>query len=146
MTVPVAVVGTIVASYDPQVVCAGGRVLGYLPGYLQEGGGSNRAGLLRLVVPDDLLTSGFALGGKHVDASALFCDIRSFTSIAEAWEPTETIELLNDYDTLMMDAIGGEGGMVNKMIGAGLLAMLDAPVPRGDHRRQRLRAPTALCL
>ena len=50
-------------------------------------------------VADDLLTSGFSLGGKHVDATAMFCDIRSFTTIAEAREPAETIELLNDYYT-----------------------------------------------
>ena len=67
-------------------------------------------------VAEDLLTSGFSLGGKHVDASAMFCDIRSFTTIAESREPTETIELLNDYYTLMMDAIGGEGGIVNQMV------------------------------
>src|SRR5207244_7976828 len=27
-------------------------------------------------VADDLLTSGFSLGGKHLQASAMFCDIR----------------------------------------------------------------------
>jgi class 3 adenylate cyclase len=37
----------------------------------------------------------------------MFGDIRSFTTIAEAREPAETIELLNDSYTLMMDAIGG---------------------------------------
>jgi class 3 adenylate cyclase len=91
-------------------------------------------------VAEDLLTSGFALGGKHVEATAMFCDIRSFTSIAEACEPTETIELLNDYYTLMMDAIGGEGGIVNQMVGDGLMAIFGAPAPREDHR---LRAVTA---
>jgi class 3 adenylate cyclase len=91
-------------------------------------------------VADDLLTSGFSLGGKHVEASALFCDIRSFTSIAEAIEPAETIELLNDYYTLMMDAIGGEGGIVNQMIGDGLMAIFGAPVPSGDHRERAVRA------
>ena len=40
----------------------------------------------------------------------MFCDIRSFTTIAEAQGPAETIELLNDYYTLMMDAIGSQGG------------------------------------
>jgi len=59
-------------------------------------------------VADDLRTSGFSLGGKFVDAAALFCDIRSFTSIVEALTPAETIELLNDYYLLMMDAIGSE--------------------------------------
>jgi class 3 adenylate cyclase len=91
-------------------------------------------------VAEDLLTSGFSLGGTHVDASAMFCDIRSFTTIAEAREPAETIELLNDYYTLMMDAINGEGGIVNQMVGDGLMAIFGAPVPREDHRRSAVLA------
>ena len=91
-------------------------------------------------VAEDLLTSGFSLGGKHLDASAMFCDIRSFTTIAEAREPAETIELLNDYYTLMMDAISGEGGIVNQMVGDGLMAIFGAPVPREDHRERAVLA------
>jgi len=91
-------------------------------------------------VAEDLLTSGFSLGGKHVEATAMFCDIRSFTSIAEARDPDETIELLNDYYTLMMDAIGGEGGVVNQIVGDGLMAIFGAPVPREDHRLRAVLA------
>jgi class 3 adenylate cyclase len=91
-------------------------------------------------VAEDLLTSGFSLGGKHVEASAMFCDIRSFTTIAEAREPAETIELLNDYYTLMMDAIGSEGGVVNQIVGDGLMAIFGAPVPREDHRLRAVLA------
>lgn len=85
-------------------------------------------------VADDLLTSGFSLGGQYVDAAAMFCDIRSFTTISESREPAETIELLNDYYLLMMDAIMGEGGIVNQMIGDGLMAIFGAPAPRDDYR------------
>jgi adenylate cyclase len=91
-------------------------------------------------VAEDLMTSGFSLGGKHLDASAMFCDIRSFTTIAEAREPGETIELLNDYYTLMMDAINGEGGIVNQMVGDGLMAIFGAPLPREDHRQAAVLA------
>jgi adenylate cyclase len=91
-------------------------------------------------VAEDLLTSGFSLGGKYVDASAMFCDIRSFTTIAEGREPAETIELLNDYYTLMMDAIGAEGGIVNLIIGDGLMSIFGAPVPREDHRQRAVLA------
>jgi adenylate cyclase len=91
-------------------------------------------------VADDLLTSGFSLGGKYVEASAMFCDIRSFTTIAEAREPAETIELLNDYYTLMIDAINGEGGIVNQMVGDGLMAIFGAPLPREDHRASAVLA------
>jgi class 3 adenylate cyclase len=91
-------------------------------------------------VAEDLLTSGFSLGGKFVEAAAMFCDIRSFTTIVESQGPAETIELLNDYYTLMMDAIGSQGGVVNQMVGDGLMAIFGAPAPSPDFR---LRAVTA---
>jgi class 3 adenylate cyclase len=91
-------------------------------------------------VAEDLLTSGFSLGGQYVEASAMFCDIRSFTTISESREPAETIELLNDYYLLMMDAITGEGGIVNQMIGDGLMSIFGAPVPREDHRQAAVLA------
>ena len=91
-------------------------------------------------VADDLLTSGFSLGGQYVEASAMFCDIRSFTTISESREPAETIELLNDYYLLMMDAITGEGGIVNQMVGDGLMSIFGAPVPREDHRQAAVLA------
>lgn len=55
--VPLTAVGTLVTSYAPHLLVAGGLVLGYLPGYLSEEGGQNRGGLLRLVVPGSLLTA-----------------------------------------------------------------------------------------
>jgi class 3 adenylate cyclase len=91
-------------------------------------------------VAEDLLTSGFSLGGKFVEAAAMFCDIRSFTTIVESQGPAETIELLNDYYTLMMDAIGGQGGVVNQMVGDGLMAIFGAPEPATDFRARAVTA------
>ena len=68
-------------------------------------------------VATDLETSGFALGGKFVEATVMFSDIRSFTTIAESQTPAETIELLNTYYTLMFEAISDQGGVVNQMVG-----------------------------
>jgi len=93
-----------------------------------------------LAVPLILFHSGFSLGGWYVEASAMFCDIRSFTTIAEGREPTETIELLNDYYTLMMDAIGSQGGVVNQIVGDGLMAIFGAPVAAPDFRLRAVRA------
>ncbi len=91
-------------------------------------------------VAEELLKTGFSLGGKWVDATAMFCDMRGFTTIAESQSPAETIELLNDYFALMMDAISGEGGIVNQMVGDGLMAIFGAPLPRSDHRQCAVRA------
>jgi len=91
-------------------------------------------------VADSLLTSGLALGGKHVDATVMFCDIRSYTRITEALSPADTIELLNSYYTLMFDAIAGHGGIVNQVLGDGLMAIFGAPMPLQDHRERAVLA------
>ncbi len=51
-----------------------------------------------------------------------------------------TIELLNTYYTLMIDAISGHGGVVNQMIGDGLMAIFGAPLPLPDHAAASVRA------
>ena len=91
-------------------------------------------------VAEELLKSGLALGGKHVEASVMFSDIRKFTSLTETLSPADTIELLNSYYTLMFDAIGGQGGIVNQMLGDGLMAIFGAPLPRPDHRQRAVSA------
>jgi adenylate cyclase len=91
-------------------------------------------------VAEQLLKTGFALGGKYVDATVMFSDIRSFTSIAESQSPADTIELLNNYFALMFDAIAGYGGTLNQMVGDGLMAVFGAPIPHEDHRERAVRA------
>jgi adenylate cyclase len=91
-------------------------------------------------VAEDLESSGFSLGGKHVTASAMFSDIRSFTTLAESQTPEETIDLLNTYYTLMFEAISSNGGVVNQMIGDGLMAIFGAPLPQDDHCERAVRA------
>jgi class 3 adenylate cyclase len=91
-------------------------------------------------VADELMKTGFALGGKHVEATAMFADIRSFTAIAENQDPADTIELLNNYFALMFDAISRHGGTLNQMVGDGLMAVFGAPIPHEDHRERAVRA------
>src|SRR4249919_1502451 len=83
-------------------------------------------------VAQDLQQSGFALGGKRVRASVMFSDIRGFTTLVEKLPPEETIELLNAYYALMFEAISSHGGVVNQMIGDGLMALFGAPLPLDD--------------
>ena len=91
-------------------------------------------------VAQDLQKTGFSLGGKLVQASVMFSDIRSFTSLAESQPPEETIELLNTYYTLMFNAISGHGGVVTLMMGDGLMSVFGAPVPLSDHSASAVRA------
>jgi class 3 adenylate cyclase len=91
-------------------------------------------------VADELLKTGFSLGGEYVNVSVMFADIRSFTSIVEKQEPADTIELLNNYFALMFEAITGHYGTVNQLEGDGLMAIFGAPIHHADHREHAVRA------
>jgi class 3 adenylate cyclase len=91
-------------------------------------------------VAQDLQDSGFTLGGRRIYGSVMFSDIRGFTALVESQPPEETIELLNTYYTLMFDAITGQGGVVNQMVGDGLMAIFGAPLPLAEPAKSAVAA------
>lgn len=91
-------------------------------------------------VAEELLKSGFSLGGKHVHGSAMFADIRSFTTLAESQDPADTIDLLNNYYALMFEAITGKGGTINQMLGDGIMAIFGAPTYQENHAEHAVLA------
>ncbi|NWF64774.1 MAG: response regulator [Chloroflexi bacterium] len=91
-------------------------------------------------VAEELLRTGFSLGGQIVTASVLIADIRSFTTIAENHDPSDSIELLNQYFSMMFDAVTRNGGIINQIVGDGLLAVFGAPIFYEDHRERAVKA------
>ena len=87
-------------------------------------------------IAEELIANGFTLGGKRMDATILFADIRSFTTYAEQHDPTEVFELLNEYFYAMFAPISRRGGIVNQILGDGLMALFGTMQRRGDHREQ----------
>src|SRR5438067_13770249 len=73
------------------------------------------------------------LGGDRQTVAVLFADIRNFTSISEESTAEETVGMLNDYFTRMMEPIFRYEGMLDTVIGDAMMAVLGAPVVRqGD--------------
>jgi adenylate cyclase len=64
-----------------------------------------------------------ALGGKVVRATILFSDIVGFTRLSERLEPEKVVDFLNLYMTSMSNIIEEEGGIVDKFIGDGIMAV-----------------------
>ena len=93
---------------------------------------------------DKVLAGQLAYDGERRTVSVLFADIRGFTRTASSLEPEAVVAWLNDYFGRACDVIAAHGGMVNKFIGDGLLAVFGAPEPQADHALAAARAALEL--
>lgn len=73
------------------------------------------------------------LGGSLVELTALFADLRGFTSFSEATDPATVMATLNRLFGMAVPVILSHGGTVVQFVGDALLAVFDAPVPQPDH-------------
>ena len=78
------------------------------------------------------------LGGERRHLSILFADIMGFTSRAERSEPEPLVALLNTYMTAMTNAIFESGGVVDKLMGDGIMAFWGAPLPAENPARNAI--------
>ena len=80
------------------------------------------------------------MGGKESVGTVLFSDVRSFTTLTESLGATGTVSLLNEYFTVMVDCITGEGGMLDKFIGDAIMAIFGTPFAHDDDPDRGVRA------
>ena len=73
------------------------------------------------------------LGGVKRHMSAIFTDIRNFSSIAEQLDPEDLVHLLNRYLTTMSNVILDEKGTIDKYEGDAIIAFFGAPLELPDH-------------
>jgi len=67
---------------------------------------------------------------KHV--CMLFFDIRNFTQFSESQSPKELILFLNTVFTSAINCVNQNGGIINKFLGDGFMAVFGAPVSNGQ--------------
>ncbi|WP_353828074.1 adenylate/guanylate cyclase domain-containing protein [Agromyces sp. SYSU T0242] len=78
--------------------------------------------------------TGAGLGGRLVDCSVVFSDIRDFTTLSEQTPPARLVEVINRYMTAMVSVIVDHGGVVTRFAGDSVLAVFGTPLnPMADH-------------
>ena len=93
---------------------------------------------------DKIADSDFDLkpGGKLVDATVIFTDLESFTSISENLDPAEVSEILTSYFGQTTKCILENKGTIIKYIGDAVFAAWGAPIDDPNHA---LRAAETAC-
>ncbi len=92
-------------------------------------------------IADQLMSEGKdIMGGQETTATLLFSDVRGFTTITETLGAQGTVQLLNEYFDIMVEAITEQGGMVDKFIGDAIMAGFGIPVANDDDEDRGVRA------
>ena len=91
-------------------------------------------------IATELLRKQVTLGGEQREVTIVFSDLRNFTTMSEALVPKETLEILNHYFSRMAAIVEKHGGVVDKYVGDGLMALFGAPVAHPDDADRALRA------
>jgi len=79
------------------------------------------------------------LGGEKRVLTAMFTDVKGFSTISESLDPQDLVKLLNRYLSEMCDIVLDLRGTIDKFEGDAIISFFGAPVPLEDH-------PSRACL
>lgn len=75
---------------------------------------------------------------KTVEISVVCCDLRGFTAFSRATESRKVIAILREYYDAVGEAAISSGGTIKDQAGDGILILVGAPLPYGDHAQRAL--------
>jgi adenylate cyclase len=91
-------------------------------------------------VVERLLIQGAERSSDVHHVAVMFVDFRSFTAGARSRSPQEVVERLDGAFAVLVEILDRHGGIVNKFLGDGFLALFGAPIEVPDAARQAVAA------
>jgi adenylate cyclase len=91
-------------------------------------------------VVERLMAEGAAAGSEIRRVAVMFVDFRSFTAGASTRSPREVVDRLDGAFAVLVDILDRHGGIVNKFLGDGFLALFGAPLEAPDAAQHAVAA------
>lgn len=84
------------------------------------------------------------LAGHRRLITAIFCDLRGFSSFSETAEPEEVFAVLREYQAEMGKLIDDHGGTLEHLAGDGIMAFFNDPIPTPGFERETVACAVAM--
>ncbi|MGY4237551.1 adenylate cyclase [Bradyrhizobium sp. USDA 4449] len=91
-------------------------------------------------VVERLMTQGTSAAGDLRRVAVMFVDFRGFTAGARSRTPQEVVDRLDGAFAVLVDILDRNGGIVNKFLGDGFLALFGAPLEASDAAHRSVAA------
>ena len=91
-------------------------------------------------VVERLMAEGVGTDSEIRHVAVMFVDFRSFTAGARTRTPREVVERLDSAFAALVDILDRHGGIVNKFLGDGFLALFGAPLEAPDAAQHAVAA------
>jgi adenylate cyclase len=91
-------------------------------------------------VVERLLATGSSAGSDTKQVAVMFVDIRGFTAAARTRSPQEVVDRLDAAFAVLVEIVDRNGGIVNKFLGDGFLALFGAPFDDPDAAQRAVTA------
>ncbi len=91
-------------------------------------------------VVERLMAEGAATESEIRRVAVMFVDFRSFTAGASTRSPREVVDRLDGAFAVLVDILDRHGGIVNKFLGDGFLALFGAPFEAHDAAHRAVAA------
>jgi adenylate cyclase len=85
------------------------------------------------------------VGGEEREISAIFCDVRGFTTFSEKLDPEQLMQIINKYLSVASDAINLYEGIVDKYMGDAVTGLFNTQLnPQENHAERAVRAAMSI--
>ncbi|HEV2013709.1 MAG TPA: GAF domain-containing protein [Candidatus Dormibacteraeota bacterium] len=84
------------------------------------------------------------LAGHRRQITAMFCDLRGFSTFSETAEPEEVFSVLREYQAGMGQMIAQYDGTLEHLAGDGIMVFFNDPVPTAGFEAQTVRCAVAM--